>query len=291
MNNYTIENNELIVIINDKGAELQSLYSKVTQLEYMWCGDEKFWGKKSPVLFPIVGGLKNNTYTYNNKEYQLNRHGFARDKTFTVNEISDDAIEFTLFSNPDTLQQFPFEFEFIVRYNIEKNKLICTYHVKNLSNNTMYFSVGAHPAFKVPLLEQTNFNDWYIELNKLETCGIYPLTDKGLLKTETTPLLQDSNRIELTKNLFYKDALVFKELKSDSISIKSNGCSNGLTMHYNGFNYFGIWSAKDANFVCLEPWCGIADSEHATGVLTDKEGINSLQPNSIFSKEWCVEVY
>src|SRR5277367_2713195 len=146
---FTIENEFLKVIISAKGAELQSIFHKTHQLEYMWSGDPAFWAKKSPVLFPIVGTLKNDTYFYNNNPYKLGRHGFARDMEFETYKQNAGSVTFLLKSNETTLQHFPFLFEFYIKYSLEKNDLTVTYTVKNISDNEMYFSVGAHPAFKV----------------------------------------------------------------------------------------------------------------------------------------------
>ncbi len=291
MSNYIIENATIKVEISSKGAELQSLYSKATQLEYLWNGDANFWGKKSPVLFPIVGGLKNNEYEFEGKKYSLSRHGFARDNEFKV-ELNDGCrIQFALESNASTKQNYPFNFRFIIEYTIDNTQLYCTYKVENTGTNEMYFSVGAHPAFAIPLTTDTNFNDWFLEFNENENCGIYPLTKDGLIKAETTPQFNNSNTLQLTKELFYKDALVFKDLKSTDIKIKSGKSSNGLQMKFDGFPYFGIWNAKDANFVCLEPWLGISDTENSNGKLTDKEGIISLAANNTFSATWSVELF
>lgn len=291
MNNIILENETLKISINIKGAELQSLYNKATHIEYLWKGDDNFWAKHSPVLFPIVGGLKNNEYQYENKKYQLNRHGFARDNNFEIEKISDSKAIFTLKSNETTLKNYPFNFVFSIEYSIENNKIDCKYIVENTGQKTMYFSVGGHPAFNIPLTSNTNFEDWFLEFNTTETCGIYPLTTEGLLQEKAIPYFKNQDKLLLTKQLFYGDALVFKELASTAISIKSNKVNNGLTMQFNNFPYYGIWSAKDANFVCLEPWCGIADTENFRGNIEEKEGIISLVANNVFENTWSVKLW
>ena len=158
-NTYTIQNDHLSIAVQAKGAELVSLYNKKEKLEYMWSGDPAFWGKYSPVLFPIIGELKNNTYYYNNKAYQLSRHGFARDMDFAVVEQTTSSIGFSLLSNTDTLQKFPFEFAFDIIYLLQQDRLTVTYRVKNTGKDDMYFSVGGHPAFKVPIVEGTGYDD------------------------------------------------------------------------------------------------------------------------------------
>jgi len=288
---HQISNNILTVAIAEKGAELQSIVNNNTGLEYMWGADPAFWAKKSPVLFPIVGGLLNNQYTYEKKVYHLNRHGFAREEVFTCTEKTGNAITFTLVDSEQTRENYPFSFNFSVTYTLNDNTVNVTYTVKNTGEKPMLFSVGGHPAFRVPVAESTNFTDYHLEFSHTEDAGRYPLDASGQVETFTTPVLNNTNTLPLTKLLFYQDALVFKHLQSNSISIKSNTTPHGLTVRFDGFPYMGIWSAKDADFVCIEPWCGVADGVNTTGDLQDKEGINHLTPEEVFERTWSVEVY
>jgi len=286
-----ISNGLLQVAISEKGAELQSIINLQTGLEYMWSGDPNFWGKKSPVLFPIVGGVKNNTYNYEGESYQLGRHGFARESVFVINAQTDTSITYILSSTDETLKLYPFEFLFAVTYSIDGNKLTCTYAVENIGNETLYFSCGAHPAFKVPLVEGTDYTDWRLQFSEMENTGKWPLSADGLILKEPIACLENTHQLPLSKPLFYGDALVLKALKSTSISIVSNKTEHGLTMHFDGFPYYGIWAFKDADFVCLEPWCGIADSIDASGELQDKEGIILLGENEVWERSWSVEMF
>lgn len=291
MDLYHISNDYLSVSISNKGAELQSIVHQLTGLEYMWCGNPDFWGKKSPVLFPIVGGLKNGHYHYNQTSYQLGRHGFARDRFFQVTEQSSDTIQFTLVADAESLLVYPFQFLFSVRYSLKENSIHVTYHVENTDAPEIYFSVGAHPAFAVPLVKETVFEDYYLQFNKKETTGIWPLSADGLLKEAPVPFFQHNDTIPLHKSLFHGDALVFKSLESDSISILSHKHSHGLHLTYHNFPYMGIWSARDADFVCIEPWCGIADHVNASGEIDTKEGINRLNRGEYFERNWSVTVF
>ncbi len=286
----TISNNILDVTIAAKGAELQSIYNKQTGLDYMWnAGIE--WPKKSPVLFPIVGGLKNNSYNYNGKQYQLSRHGFSRDMVFEVENQTENSATFFIQSSEETLAIYPFIFKFSIVYKVLSNQLTVTYIVENKGEETLYFSVGAHPAFKVPLISGESYTDYYLQFNELETIGIYPLSSEGLIELEPLPMLDNTNQLPLTKQLFYKDALVFKKLQSTSISILNNKNNNGLKLSYQGFPYMGIWAAKNADFVCIEPWCGVADNVATSGNLEEKEGMNELVTNATFSRTWMVETF
>jgi galactose mutarotase-like enzyme len=288
---FKISNQFLTVQISAAGAELQSIVSKENSLEYMWSGDPAFWGKKSPVLFPIVGGLKNGTYQHQGISYQLGRHGFAREREFTVSHHSNESICFSLVSDETTKDVYPFDFVFSIEYRLTNNQLSVTYIVENIGSEILLFSVGAHPAFKIPLVDGTDYEDYQLTFSTNENAGIYPLSAEGLLEKYTTPLLNNSNSIPLTKELFAKDALVFKHLKSNHIGILNNKNKHGLKIHYTDFPFMGIWAANNANFVCIEPWCGIADSVDASGELAEKEGINKLASGGHFERTWAVEVF
>ena len=288
---YTIENDTLRIGVNPLGAELSSLYNKSTGLEYIWCGDPVFWGKKSPVLFPIVGGLKDNRYKIDGKSYELNRHGFAREKMFRVINQTPSTLEFELQSDAQTLQVFPFRFTFSIIYTIVAGSLSVTYRVKNTGDERMYFSVGGHPAFQLPLTDTLTYEDYYLFFNKKELAGRWPISPDGLIEAASLPLLEHSQEIKLSKSLFYKDALVFKGLESDEVQLKSARHPAGLSFSFTGFPYLGIWAAKGANFICIEPWCGIADSVDSTQVLAEKEGIIHLMADEVFERTWTVTTW
>jgi galactose mutarotase-like enzyme len=286
-----IANEKLTVQVAEQGAELQSIRRNDLNLEYLWSGDPAFWGKKSPVLFPIVGGLKQNAYQYKGQTYKLGRHGFAREQLFTVVQQDRQSATFQLADSAASHEVYPFRFKFNVTYRLDGNTLKVTYRVENTDTNVMLFSVGAHPAFKVPLAEGTSYEDYYLSFNKEENAGIWPLSAEGQVELTPVPFLAHTSELPLKKSLFYKDALVFKSLASTAISIRSKKTPHGLTVSYEGFPYMGIWAAKDADFVCIEPWCGIADSVNASGNLEEKEGINQLAPGEVLEKTWTVELF
>jgi galactose mutarotase-like enzyme len=288
---FTIENQQIKAVINAKGAELTKLFHKEHELDYLWHGDPAVWGKHSPVLFPIVGTLKNNTYLYNDVSYQLPRHGFARDKQFAVEEQTADTITFLLRSDAETHTIYPFMFEFRIKYSLFENALAVAYEVVNAGEDAMYFSVGAHPAFKIPLVPGTAYTDYYLQFNQSETAPRWPISPDGLIEQSPLPLLQDTNRLKLSKDLFQKDALVLKGMASTIVTLGCDKTPHGFRFDYPGFPFFGIWAAKNADFVCLEPWCGIADSVATNQQLSEKEGINKLVPDETFTRTWTVTVY
>ena len=287
---HIIENNILRVSIHEKGAELTSIYHKPLDLEYLWEGDPAFWAKQSPVLFPIVGGLKNNTYFYHNTAYELPRHGFAREKVFSVTDHTSSQVTFSLFPDEETRQVYPFEFEFKISYSLEENTLSVKYQVQNIGREEMYFSVGGHPAFKVPLVENTKYEDYYLEFNKAETSPRWAVSHDGLIEEEPIPVFHNDSVIRLQKELFMHDALVFKDLVSNKVSLKCAKHNRAIDFDFSGFPYLGIWAAKNADFVCIEPWRGIADGVNTDQQLKHKEGINKLVSKEEFTVEWRVTV-
>ncbi len=286
----TLENDYIKVSLAAKGAELQGLFSKETRLEYLWNANPKYWAKHSPVLFPIVGSLKNNHFTYQGKSYELPRHGFARDHVFNFEKISETEAIFTLTQNEDTLKVYPFYFELKLRYQLIDRKLNLTYEVKNTGTAELLFSIGAHPAFAVPNTPNTVYEDYYLAFNADEKLTFWKLED-GLVADETELIELGGHRLNLKHDLFYNDALVFKTLQSNCISLLNTKNDYGLHFHFEEFPFFGIWAATDAPFVCLEPWCGVADGVHHDQELTHKEGMIKLDAGESWSRFWEVECF
>ncbi len=286
-----IENAELKVTIRHKGAELVSLFHKKHQLEYMWKGDPAFWGKHSPVLFPIVGSLKENVYYFNNTAYEMARHGFARDSEFTEELKETDRVVFLLINSPENKKNYPFSFEFRIHYSIRHNQLSVSYSITNKGKEEMYFSVGGHPAFAIPLSAGTHYTDYYLEFENVETAARWPISIGGLIKSEPLPFLQNTKKLPLAKELFFEDAIVLKNFSSSYVNLKSDVTNHGWKFDFTDFPYLGIWAARNADFVCIEPWCGIADSIDSDQQLIHKEGINRLPPTGIFSRVWSVELW
>jgi len=286
----TLENDYIKVSLAAKGAELQGLFSKETKLEYLWNANPKYWAKHSPVLFPIVGSLKNNSFIYQGKHYESPRHGFARDNVFNFEKISESEGIFTLTQNADTLRTYPFYFELKLKYQLIDRKLKLTYEVKNTGTSELLFSIGAHPAFAVPNTPDTVYEDYYLSFNADEQLTYWKLED-GLVANETKNIALNAHKLKLTHELFYNDALVFKNLQSNSISLLNTKNDNGLHFNFEEFPFFGIWAAPDAPFVCLEPWCGVADGVNHNQELSGKEGIIKLGAGETWSRFWEVACF
>jgi galactose mutarotase-like enzyme len=285
----TLENDYLRATINLHGAELSSLVLKASDTEYLWNGDTTFWPRQSPVLFPIVGGLIEDAFIYKEKSYQLPKHGFARDVSFEVEESSAERASFVLRSSEESLFYYPFDFLLRIIYTLNGSTIAVGYEVENPSGEILYFSIGAHPAFNVPLKEGAAYEDYYLEFDKEETAPQYILT--GNIVTGDSPFFNQQKTLPLHASLFYDDALIFKNLDSTKISLRSSKSPQGLTFDFEGFPYMGIWAAKDAPFVCIEPWCGIADFKGHSQKLEEKEGIIALPAGEKWANGWSVECF
>lgn len=272
-----------------KGAELCSLYHKETQTEYMWEGNPAFWNKHSPILFPIVGTLKNDTFLHNGLLYSLPRHGFARDMYFTADQHAADQVTLSLRADEETLAKYPFLFALKVHYKLTDDNLAVRYSVENTGDDTMYFSIGGHPAFKIPINDTLQFEDYELQFEQTEQADIYPLNLDGQLLQQGIPFLQNTATVPLKKDLFYEDALIFKQLNSKKVRLASSKDKRYIEVSFEQFPYLGIWSKKDADFICIEPWNGITDIENASGLLSEKEGICMLEPQQKWEGSWQVQ--
>lgn len=284
---YNLENQNLKIAVDVKGAELKSVFNKSNQEELLWQANPEFWGKSSPVLFPIVGNLKDGVYIYQGKEYKLPRHGFARDYTFKLDEASESQLIFSLEASPGTLQLYPFLFKLQIIYTLKNNSLQVKYKVENLSDDkTMYFSLGAHPAFKVGV-KADDFSDYSLLFNKDNELKANNLKE-GLLTAQQHDVFLYDQKLKLDYKLFENDALVLLDMESDKLTLLDSDDKNMLTFEFENFPYFGLWTVKDSGFICLEPWAGVADFDSHDQQLENKTGINTLQPNENWSASWTI---
>lgn len=279
----TISNANLTAQIKHLGAELFSLKNR-QNTDYIWEGNPVFWGKHSPILFPIVGTLKNNSYSYNRQKYQLNRHGFAREMEFKLIEKSEDKAIFSLISSAETIKVYPFEFELQICYSLDKSKLNIDYKVINKNNFLLPFAIGAHPAFAL----SGNFEEYSLEFQQQEILKYYLLED-GLIGNNLNEILLDNKQMGLNYTLFENDALVFKTLQSKSITILKN-TNPILKVNFSDFPNLGIWTLKNAPFLCIEPWFGYSDTLKDYDDFSKKEGIQLLEKNETFNSNYSIEI-
>lgn len=285
---YKIANEYIEATIKEEGAELTSIRYKDS--EYLWNGDPTYWKRHAPVLFPIVGMLKENKYRIDNKEFSMSQHGFARDMKFNIVEANDTTITLLLRSNLETKEKYPFDFELYITYKLNKKEVTAEYKVVNIGDKEMFFSIGAHPAFSCPIKNSKAFLGYYIEFEKEETQPkMY--VENGLSVSTNKPFLENEKIIKLSTNSFDDDAMVFKNLNSKKVWLRSEESNKSICVKFEGFPYLGIWSKKEgAPFICIEPWHGLADSNSHDGDLIKKEGVINLGFNKSFECNYSIEV-
>ncbi len=282
-----LKSEKLTVTINSAGAEICSIKNS-DGIEFIWGGDPAIWGRHAPVLFPIVGRLKTGSYVFNQQSYQLGQHGFARDMAFLLDSSNESECTFSLSSNEDTKRTFPFDFHLKVKYHLSNARLLVNYEINNPSDETMYFSIGAHPGFNCPLLAGERFEDYYLEFDKDELMRT-KLT--GGLRDGTEKLLLADKKLYLTKALFDNDALVFEGGQIEKVTLRSEKSPWAVILESRGWPYFGIWTKKGSTaFICLEPWHGITDSVFSSEDLEQKTGIMPLKPASTFSCDYTIQL-
>lgn len=284
-----LQNTKLKASFNELGAELVSLINLETGKEIIWEGNPDFWGGQSPVLFPTVGALKDDSYIFEGETYEMPRHGFARRKFFDVKNSSENEVIFELNSDDETLKFYPFDFSLEIKYTLIENKLTVSYNVKNTSDKELYFSLGAHPGFVIDTKNGLKYDDYEIAFSDDEKLKIHPLID-NLISKQTQTIELENKTLPLTHELFSKDALVMTNMKSKELILRNNQNNHKVIFTYSNFPYFGIWAAKNADFVCLEPWQGIADIEDHNQELTQKFGILKLERNEEWKADWAVEI-
>jgi galactose mutarotase-like enzyme len=288
----TIETEHLTAVVSTDGAELTSLKSKETDIEYIWQADPKYWKRHAPVLFPFVGALKDNQYTYQGKTYQLSQHGFARDMEFQVIEQNEDSVRLMLESTTATKEVYPFDFKLIIAYELGGDGIVVKYYVENPAEEAMYFSIGGHPAFNVPLVDDLSFEDYYLEPSPMKSRLMLPLKD-GYVDLAQRTLGQTNTNIALTRELFKVDTLIFETKGLNSFSIRSEKSPHSITLTYNNLPYLGIWAGNyglEAPFVCIEPWEGVADTTDSTGELTEKLGIRKLDVKDTYETKYAITI-
>lgn len=273
----------MTAIINPLGAELISLKNPNNK-EYIWEGNPEFWGKHSPILFPIVGCLKDDTYSYKGNSYSLLRHGFASKMEFNIIEKSADNVVFSVTNNTETLENYPFEFELQITYTLVNSSLKIGYKVINNNDFEMPFSIGGHPAFALP----NEFDSYSLEFEKSEIL-ICSQLENDLICNETISLPMKENRLPLSYSLFENDALIFKKLESKAITISENNVPF-LKVKFEDFPSLGIWSKQKAPYICIEPWFGYADTITNSGELSEKEGIQIIGIKEQFQSEYSIEI-
>lgn len=279
----TISNEFLTATFSEIGAELKSL--KHNNKEYIWYGDPAYWTGSSPVLFPICSCLKDDEFIYEGKTYTLQKHGFARRSKFEVEHVGDTTATFLLSSANCPHDNYPFEYEFRITYTLIGKKVNVEYNIRNLTDGEMYFSVGAHEAYNCP----EGIENYEIIFDKKESLDAYQLIGP-LLSYDTVNYGKDINTLQLDHSLFSNDCLIFKNLNSRGATLRNKTTGEKIKVDFEGFDYLLIWTAPNAPFICIEPWCGITDNVNTNKNLPEKEGIQKIEKGGSFYRIHSFEI-
>lgn len=287
---FQIGNDKITIQVDSMGAELKSLKSVESGTEYMWEGDPAFWGRTSPILFPLVGGLKNREYLHEGRRYQMGQHGFARDMQFTLKSQTNKEIWFTLESNEETLQNYPYAFLLELGYELQENAVAVKWKVTNPSSGELYFSIGGHPAFRCPILEDTKQTDYRIRFGAKDKV-ISSVVRNGLMSDEKREYPLEDGCLKITEHLFDDDALVIEGRQTQEVSFVKPDGSTYVKVHFDA-PLFGIWSpaGKNAPFICIEPWYGRCDALDFNGTWEEREWGQHLGAGESFEASYQIIV-
>lgn len=289
---YSIENKILKATVDTSGAQLQSIYSKATETEYLWQGDPAYWAGRAYNLFPTIGRMYKNTYTYDGNEYSLRCHGIARYRAFQLTDRTATKLTFRLTEDEDSLKEYPFKFEFFIRYELKEATLEISFIVKNTDEKELIFALGGHPGFNVPFGKGA-FEDYYLEFSEKTKVLFHTLSESKFMTGEKLPLpLTEGVRLPLRHELFDNDAAILGNTCRE-ISLKSKADPRYITVKYPDFRYLGVWHTPetDAPFVCIEPWSALPAMD---GVITDlsaKEDMTRLAPGKTYKTLWSIEIH
>ena len=286
----TIRSDSIEVVVSAKGAELQSIKGP-GGIEYLWQGDAAFWPRRSPLLFPIVGALPGGTYAHNGAVFKLGNHGFVRDLEFSLAESGSDRLRYELAANAESLAIYPFRFRLAVIYKVEGKTLRVGWEVANEDVELMRFSIGAHPAFRAPLVAGEKREDYELVFERKETVDRHFLNADNVRTGQVERLLAGRDALALSPSLFEKGAIVLDSHLSRKLTLRSRVSARQVEVSFPGFPQLGIWSPKgDVPFVCIEPWYGIMPLADSPQELEKKEGCLSLEPGGKFVAEYRVTV-
>lgn len=277
---FRLKSESMEIRILAKGAELQSVRN-TEGFEYLWQADPELWPRRAPVLFPVVGRLKENRYEFGGGRYTMNQHGFARDLDFVCLHQSEQELSFELCHSENTLKIFPFRFSFQTGYRLDGNTLHCLYEVKNTGKEKLYFSLGAHPGFRLSASQENFRAKLFFDTDQLKVS----LLSEGLLSNEKRVLILQGKELELTPALFAEDALVMEDAQINRVRLLMSPEGRGLELNCENWPFFGIWSKpgqEQLKFVCLEPWYGVADSLDSNFAFDQKRGILQLEAGALF---------
>ena len=285
-----IFNDDIAIEVNSAGAELMSLKTRKDGLEFLWQGDPKYWKRRAPLLFPIVGIFEKDRYMYKGREYEIELHGFIKDCTFDLLESNETSLLYKFSANEKTFAKYPFEFDLYVSYQLLGSGVKIERKIVNRRNEKMWFSIGEHPGFQCPLFEDETMEDYYLYFEKSEYINRRFVED-GLQTGQQELFIRDEKAAGLSTKLFESRVVILKGLESNYVELRNTKNNRAVKVSFSGYPYLGIWSPETgAPFVCIEPWYGITSSKNRVEDIRDKEGILCIGPNGLFQCGYSIEV-
>lgn len=288
----TIHNDAMTVTIDELGAQLMSI-TAADGTEYLWNGDPAYWTGRAPNLFPYVGRLTNDSYTYGGKTYQMTRHGFAKRTAFTTADQGAANLTLRMTDTPESRESYPFAFQFDVSYVLEGSALVIVYAVENRGRETMYFGLGGHPGFRVPLEAGKSFEDYRLTFaHPSQPCRVL-LSDAYMLSGHDAPYpLEDGTVLPLRHDLFDQDAVILKNFER-TMTLSAGEGTRGLTLSCPRMRYLGIWHMPktDAPYVCLEPWASLPSRQDVVEDLAQQNDLISLESGQRYENRWTITIF
>lgn len=289
---HTLKNDILTVLVKEHGAELASIRKGST--EYLWQADPAFWGRHSPVLFPIVGSVWEKRYRVGGREYELGQHGFARDMDFSMVSSIDAEVRYRLESSEETLEKYPWSFVLEIAYRLHDNKLDVIWEVENPGTEDMYFQIGAHPAFNYPDYDPDRQERGFFSFDRSVGLECIRIKEKGCVDAETKYPLEvpGDGLLPVTRETFDAiDTIMLQDSQIGKVTFHRIDGSPWLSLSFDA-PVVGIWSppTKNAPFICIEPWYGRCDRAGYEGEFKDKDWINRLAPGERFSSVYTIEI-
>lgn len=286
---YKLYNNGVSVVVNSLGAEVKSMIHD--DIEYIWPGSQDSWNRSSPILFPIVGSLKNKKTTIFDQEYVMSQHGFLRDQEFTLVSQESNEIILEFKSTPETMMMYPFNFTVRVIHTLEKRSLTTTIQIVNDDEREMFFNIGGHPGFSCPIFDNEVFSDYRIEFEKSESFASPSVESDATLNFDKPyRTFKNLNVLHLDYDYFEIDAIIIPKVNSSYVKLL-NKDNKGIKFSFGDFNSFAIWTHPNKSpFVCLEPWIGYADSYNSEGIFTHKPNLIYLKANKEFTCAYKIEI-
>ena len=296
MSTYSLKNDILSIDVEEFGAELTSIFHTAKNTEYLWNADPAYWKRHAPILFPVVGSLKNKSYLYQGQTYSLPQHGFARDMNFRFIKQSETEVWFSLEATEETKKVYPFDFRLELGYRLIGSEVTALWRVVNTGNEELFFSIGGHPAFLCPLKQGERQSDYYILFDSAKPIHYLLVDENGFVVkkpiSDQPILTTEEGFLPIYSHLFDRDALIIEENQFHRISLADNNKKPYLTVAFDA-PLFGLWSPakKKAPFVCIEPWYGRCDASDFNGSLEEREYGNRLDSGNTFEASYTITIH